>query len=248
MLYLVFAVAWVVLTVGTDVALRRRLRPMTRSLAGPSAAIMLTVLANLYAILVAFVIVQGWTSLRDAQAQVGHEATALTALFEDSHAFSAADATAVQQATVTYARSVLRDDWPSMKHNRGPSATTTKDYHAVVTTLQNVQVVGGNEPVLYNEAVARLNDAAAARRARLDAARGTLPTPLYLLLVGGGVAVVALAGVLDSQHRRAHLVVVSIVAVVISANLALVVSFDHPFSGSVHVSQRPLNEMLTTAR
>ena len=46
-----FAVAWVVLTVGTDVALRRRLRPTTRSLAGPSAAIMLTVLANLYAIL-----------------------------------------------------------------------------------------------------------------------------------------------------------------------------------------------------
>lgn len=60
--------------------------PTTRALTGPTAAIMLTVLANLYAILIAFVIVQGWSNLGEAQSQVSREATALSELFEHSHA------------------------------------------------------------------------------------------------------------------------------------------------------------------
>jgi hypothetical protein len=246
LLYFFFAVAWVTLTIAVDVAMRRRIHPTTRTLAGPTAAIMLTVLANLYAILIAFVIVQGWNNLGDAQAQVGKEATALSEMFEDSHALAPAAARRIQDATRAYARSVLDDDWTSMADDRRPSPVTTRAFHRLGETLQAVELEGSEQPVFYQEAVARLNDVDGARESRLDAARGTLPTPLYLLLIAGGTAVVVLAAVLDSRHRRTHLLIVSIVAAIIGCNLALVVSFDHPFSGGVHVTKQPIVEVLTS--
>jgi hypothetical protein len=245
-LYLLFATAWVGFTLVVDVAMRRRLHPTTRTLTGPTAAIMLTVLANLYAILIAFVIVQGWSNLGDAQAQVGREATALSEMFEDSHALPAPAATEIQDATRVYARSVLRDDWKSMADDRKPSPSTTRAFHELADTLRQVQLEGKDQPVFYQQAVARLNDVDGARQSRLDAARGTLPTPLYLLLVAGGAAVVVISAALDSRHRKGHLIIVSIVAAIIGCNLALVVSFDHPFSGGVHVTRQPIVEVLAS--
>lgn len=247
LLYVSFALAWTALTVGVDVVMRRRLGESTRASTGQTASTMLTVLATLYAILIAFVIVQGWSNLGDAQSQVGKEATALVEMFEDSHALPPTAARAIQSAERQYARSVLADDWSSMAHERKPDARTTAAFHHLFATVQAVRVEGRDEPAFYQEAVARLNDVAGARRARLDAARGTTPTPLYVLLIAGGVGVVLVAAVLDSRNRRAHLAIVSLVAVIIGLNLALVVSFDHPFSGSVHVTKEPIQEMLRTS-
>ncbi len=246
-LYVSFALAWAALTVVVDVVMRRRLGSTTRASTGPTAATMLTVLATLYAILIAFVIVQGWSNLGDAQSQVGKEATALVEMFEDTHALPPNAGHAIQTAERQYARSVLQDDWQSMAHDRKPSPVTTAAFHRLFDTVQSARAESRDEPAFYQEAVARLNDIAGARRARLDAARGTIPTPLYVLLIAGGVVVVIVAAVLDSRNRRAHLAIVGLVAMIIGLNLALIVSFDHPFTGSVHVTKEPIEEMLKTA-
>ena len=59
--------------------------------------------------------------------------------------------------------------------------------------------------------------------------------------------VVALACVLDSKHRQSHVIIVCSIAVVIGFMLAIVVSFDHPFTGSVAVSDRPIREFLVAS-
>jgi hypothetical protein len=246
LLYALFAAAWVGLVIVVDLLMRRRIRPETRALTNSTATSMLTVLATLYAILIAFVIVQGWSNLGDAQTQVGREATALGEMFEDSHALPPNAAAKIQAATRVYARSVLDDDWQAMADNRKPSLATTRAFHELAGTLRSVQLEGRDQPVFYQEAVARLNDVDGARQSRLDAARGTIPTPLYLLLIAGGVAVVVLAALLDSRHRRGHLMIVSIVAAIIGCTLALVVSFDHPFAGGVHVTNQPIRQVLSS--
>ena len=71
---------------------RRRMQDKTRTEAGRTAAIMLGVLANIYAVLIAFVIVQGWSNLQQAQTYVDAQATALTEIRENSKVLGPADA------------------------------------------------------------------------------------------------------------------------------------------------------------
>jgi len=79
----------------------------------------------------------------------------------------------------------------------------------------------------------------------VTASDGSLPVPLYVLLGIGGVVVIAMACTLESEHHRSHLLIVCMIAVIISFMLALVVDFDHPFSGAIQVTDRPVREFLT---
>ena len=66
-LYLGIAAAWLLITVVIEAGLRARVQGARREQTTRSATIMLGVLANIYAVLVAFVVVQSWANLQDAQ-------------------------------------------------------------------------------------------------------------------------------------------------------------------------------------
>ena len=104
---------------------------------------------------------------------------------------------------------------------------------------------GRSQQAFYDQTVEQLDRLVQARQSSVTASDGSLPLPLYILLGLGGVLVIALACTLESEQRRSHLLIVCTIAVVISFMLALVVSFDHPFSGNIAVTDRPIKEFLT---
>ncbi len=243
-LFLGFAAIGIGLTLTADLVFRRRMLDRTRTEAGRTAAIMLGVLANIYAVLIAFVIVQGWGNLQQAQTYVDSQATAMSEIRENSKVLGVHDATPIDIALKEYARSVVEDDLPSMEsHGRRSPATTLALQH-LYATVRQVTPRGSAEVAFYNQMVDRLDTIVVARQAAVTASEGSLPAPLYLLLGLGGVIVVALACVLDSKHRQSHVIIVCSIAVVIAFMLAIVVSFDHPFTGSIKVSDRPIVEFL----
>ncbi len=225
---------------------RRRLQDRTRTEAGRTAAIMLGVLANIYAVLIAFVIVQGWSNLQQAQTYVDSQATALSEIRENTKVLGVADAVPIDAASKAYARSVIRHDFPSMEKHGHRSPQTTVALQRLFATVRSVSPKGAAQTAFYNQTVDRLDTIVVARQAAVTASDGSLPAPLYLLLGLGGVVVVALACVLDSKHRRSHVIIVCSIAVVIAFMLAIVVSFDHPFTGSIAVSDRPIREFLAS--
>jgi Protein of unknown function (DUF4239) len=243
-LFLGFAAVGITLTLAADLIFRRRLKDNTRAEAGRTAAIMLGVLANIYAVLIAFVIVQGWGNLQQAQTYVDAQATAMTEIRENSQVLGAHDAKPINEALDAYARSVLRDDFPAMEQHGHRSPVTTAKLADLFATVRVVTPVGAAQTSFYNQMVDRLDNIVVARQAAVTASDGSLPAPLYLLLALGGIVVVALACVLDSKHRRSHVIIVCSIAVVIAFMLAIVVSFDHPFTGSIAVTERPIRQFL----
>ena len=93
-----FALIGIALTLVVDVVLRRRMEAKTRTEAGRTAAIMLGVLANIYAVLIAFVIVQGWGNLHEAQTFVDAQATAMTEIRENTKVLGPLDAKPIDQS------------------------------------------------------------------------------------------------------------------------------------------------------
>jgi hypothetical protein len=243
-LFLGFAAFGIGLTIAADLLFRRRLQDKTRTEASRTAAIMLGVLANIYAVLIAFVIVQGWSNLQQAQSYVDSQATALTEIRQNSKVLGAADSRPIDASLDRYAQSVLAYDFPSMERHGHRSPVTTAQLEALFRSVRMVTPRGPAQVAFYNQTVDRLDTIVSARQSAATASDGTLPAPLYLLLALGGIIVVGLACVLDSKHRRSHVIIVCSIAVVIAFMLAIVVSFDHPFTGNIAVSDRPIREFL----
>jgi hypothetical protein len=245
LLFLSFAAVAVVLTIIIDLFLRRRLEDRARSQMGRTSAIMLGVLANIYAVLIAFVIVQGWNDLQTAQSYVDAQATALTQIRQNSFVLNPGDAKQVDVALNRYARSVLRHDFPTMEKDGRRSPATTVALEHLFRTVRNADPRGRDQQDFYGQTVQQLDRLVQARQSSVTASDGSLPPPLYVLLGVGAVVVVGLACTLESEQRRSHLLIVCSIAIIISFMLALVVGFDHPFSGDISVTDRPIREFLT---
>ena len=52
---------------------------------------------------------------------------------------------------------------------------------------------------------------------------------------------------LDTQHRRWHLILTTALTILVALNLALVISLDRPFAGAATVSDAPLREGVPSA-
>jgi len=76
---------------------------------------MLGVVAALFGLLFAFVIVIAYQNFTDAQGNVSDEADALAAIVRDSRAFPQPERDDVRGAVGTYVRVVVDEEWPRMR-------------------------------------------------------------------------------------------------------------------------------------
>jgi hypothetical protein len=244
LLFLGIAAIGVGIVILADTVMRARLHAKSRAEAGRTAAVMLGVLANIYAVLIAFVIVQGWSNLQQAQGYVDAQATALTQIRENAKVLNSQDEGTINRALDAYARSVLTNDFPSMEENGTRSPVTTARLDALFTSVRLVKPEGHAQIAFYDQTVDRLDNIVEARQSAVTASDGSLPGPLYLLLAVGGIIVIVMACALNSEHRKSHLLIVGSIACVIGFMLAIVVSFDHPFTGSIAVNDRPIRTFI----
>ena len=65
---------------------------------------------------------------------------------------------------------------------------------------------------------------------------------LVVVILVTSVVLVAVVSVLDTQHRRWHLVLITGLTVLIAINFALIVTLNWPFDGAASISAAPLRE------
>ena len=63
---------------------------------------------------------------------------------------------------------------------------------------------------------------------------------MFFLVVVISLFVLGVATLLNTRERRAHVALLAVLAIVTALNLALIVALEHPFSGSISVSDEPL--------
>ena len=209
-------IAWLVvvfvgLTLGVVVLavwLIRRFVPATRE--GFDAEVssqMLGVVAALFGLLLAFIIVIQYQNFGDAEGNVTQEADALAAIVRDSDAFRGPGGERVRLAIGTYVRAVVDDEWPRMREGE-VSARAEDAVNGIYGALQAIEPRAGREAAFYDDAVRQLNEALVARRDRLEAASGGLPSLIAALIIVGSVVITGLRRsrripqLLVPRHRR----------------------------------------------
>jgi hypothetical protein len=246
-LFPIFIVVGLSLTYALDRLVRRYVAPETRERATHTAGVMLQVIATIYAILIAFVIVDEYTRLSDSQAQVSSKAAALAVIDANSFDLPRADGPRIRAATVAYARVALRSEIPHLTSSAERDPNADRSVARMFAAVQASEPRTADEQSAYEATLRALDTVVQTKAELLDAARPAVPPTLLWMMFGVGLGVMAIATLLDTKHRRSHLFIVATLGVVIWVTFALVVSLDYPFGGIVRVTDEPIRFFLAAA-
>ena len=243
-IFIIFGAIAIALTIAFDLVMRRCVKPETRQRASATASVTMQVTATIYAILIAFVIVDAYSQVRDSQGDVSSKAASLAVIYENSRGLPEPGATQVREAAIAYGRAVIDRGIPRLEASDDPDREADRQLEELFRTVQRLEPTTEAERAAYTASIRALDNVVATRAKLLDAARPTIPDELIFLLIAIGLVVMAVATLLDTQHRGSHLFILSALALVIWLTIALVISMDYPFSGLIRVTDSPIREFV----
>ena len=229
-------VAVSVLIAVTGLMLVQRLVPLRlRKEHNDVAGFIYAVLGVIYAVLIALVVIAVWEDFAAARDTVEREASELDDVFRLAHSLPEPEGRQLQELARSYARVVVDEEWALMAQARtSPRAWELLD--EMTLHFENVEVRTKAEQVRYAEALARMDELADARNARLVEAGEGIPTVLWGVLAVGGILVVGFAYLFGLENTLVHNLMVGALALLISSVLFTIGVLEYPFSGDVRVS------------
>jgi hypothetical protein len=210
---------------------------------------MLTMLGTAFAVLLAFITLAAFQTYNGAKSGAASEADAVLEMFRTAEFFGAHERDELRSDLVCYGRSVVSAEWPAM--GDGHSSPQVDAWIAAYRDLfARLDLASARARLGFQEVLQEARARTDGRQERLDEATPSVPTPLWLVLVLGGVVAIVLQ--LAMADRRERLAVqcgmIAGVAAIVAAGLLLVSFLDHPYeghTGSIQPTdmQRTLTEM-----
>ena len=233
---MVVAVGFTVAAVVLAVWVIRRTVPATREgFHAEISAPMLGVVAALFGLILAFVIIIAYQNFLDADANVSREADSLASVVRDSAAFPEPGGGNVRRAVGSYARAVVNDEWPLM-HEGHDSTLAKSGLNNIFAAFRTVKPRSHEQTAFYDDAVRQLNDALDARRNRVESASGGLPRDIVVLILVSSFVIVAYAVLVGSPSFWFHVLGPAAIAMVVAISLVVLVDLTYPFSGDVAIA------------
>jgi hypothetical protein len=201
-------------------------------------------LGVVYGVYLAFMIVVVWERFDQADTNTTAEAAHLLALWRDVAPLP--NGAAVQAHVVRFTNSIVHDDWPEIGRGRPESAATSRAFGELWQSMKVLQTdaTDARQSAWFEAAVGEMNDIALARTKRIMSGAGTLPVPMWLLLVGGGISMVAFTYLIGADNARVQMVATAILTALLCYSILMVAALEHPFAGDVSVSPEAFENVL----
>jgi uncharacterized membrane protein len=201
--------------------------------------------AVLYAVLLAFVVILGWETLSSAQATTYDEADQLANIYWIAHGVPAPAGPAVDKLCLDYAHTVINVEWPMM--DEGKSSPRVQDLmNQIRDDVFRFNPTDDRQEVLYEQAVESVNNLSGDRRDRLDAMSETVPEPIWVALIAGGIIMTGFCLLFGLKNRKVHILMVMGVAALVVISLLLIKNMQYPFSGDPHIGPTSFQVFLST--
>ncbi|GJG89511.1 hypothetical protein tb265_46920 [Gemmatimonadetes bacterium T265] len=238
-----FGTAQSVAAVATSVALAVCLLLVARRVRGPSAGRAASdaagwhvgLIGTSYAVIVAFMLAQVWTSFGAAAQNAAIEATSLASLFRVAEGLPAAERRQLQSLCREYATVAITKEWPAMTHD-SLSPAGFPVVQQMWTTLLRTDVRPGLEQTSLQQAIETLTRMTEHRRIRQLQSRSRIPAILWTILIVGGVATIVASCTYAVDDLRLSAFQVVTLSLLIALMLVAIADIDRPFDGPVHVS------------
>jgi hypothetical protein len=190
----------------------------------------------LVALVLAFVLVQTFSSYEDASDAADDEASAVSTEAVAAALLPSPTGPDLVGLLRCYARAVTGPGWASLETTRHTSSISSDADGRVAAAVARAQQAGTDD-TLVAEVVAAERGRAAARRVRLAEAAPSVPAIVTALLIGCVAITVASTAAFASRGIRPSLrwTLLGITAVIFTASLLVILDLDRPFGGVARI-------------
>jgi len=241
---IVFICLCVMLTSGCVVAVRRIVSHETLAAHNDVAGFVYATTGVTYAVILAFVVIAVWEGYNSAKQISDEEANSLGVMIRLANGFPEPARQDVQQGALAYAQAAVEEEWPAMAHRKAPSPETSAALDHLFQVYERPDIVASVNATQYQESLSELSDVSAARRERIVASQGGLPSIMWVVLAAGATSLVGLAFLFGVEDMRSQLAILSGLVIVVSLMLFVVYALNDPFTGGVRVHPDALELVL----
>jgi ABC-type multidrug transport system fused ATPase/permease subunit len=207
----------------------------SQTIAGVAAMVM-----TIFALVLAFVIVNLYSSYNSAVNNVAAEATSLTELVQDTDELPPPVRRRINRAVAQYVVEVREREFERLRNGRADPRSPQLLYN-IFHAVQSYSPVTTAQQEFYSAATQQLHTIVGERENRLDAAETTIPEPLLELMILFAVLTLAMSLLIKTHRASVDIAIVVTLAIVVSAGLLTAVILQYPFSGSIAVTSDPFN-------
>ncbi|AUG78025.1 hypothetical protein CFP65_3221 [Kitasatospora sp. MMS16-BH015] len=184
----------------------------------------------LYAVLLAFVVIAVWENNDKARQTTFKEADSLAGVYWISRQLPAPLGPDLEKQTLAYANLVKDKEWELMSsHQSSPEATDL--IYKIRSDVFSFNPTTAQQQVLYEHAVANLENLASERRARLNQIDDEVPPLLWDALIAGAALTVGFTFLFGLSNTLSHTLMVLAMSGLVVISLLVIKEMDFPFRG-----------------
>lgn len=200
-------------------------------------------LGAVYAVLLAFVVVNVWQSFDKANSNVQLEANYLADIYSNSEAFSPDFRQKVNVLLRQYQQAIINYEWKAVaKGEASPEAE--KIMRQIGSLYTTYQPRNPTEQSFFDESVRKLNSFRELRRQRLMDSRTGVHPLLWCVLIIGAFSVISFTFLFGAENVKAQIVMGILLSLTISLILYTILLLDFPFTGGISISVEPFKQVL----
>ena len=204
----------------------------------------LTCVGLVYGALLGFTIVVAWEQFSSAEANVSNEASTLTTMYRQTVGMPVPEQTRLRQLLRNYTTAVAGPEWEKAVRSGGGAEGARDALNEMYRVLGIDQSNVESNPI-SQRFLDKVDTLASERNQRILDTKPRIPGLLWTGLLFGGIVLVALGGFINLGSKRAHLLLLSAVAVLLGLLLFVVFWLDHPFGNQSGVTSEPFEQSLT---
>jgi Protein of unknown function (DUF4239) len=208
------------------------------------------IVAVVYAVLIAFIVVDVFETFAKGDEIATAEANQLSNLLLDSAGLPPQMAEAVRSDLNTYIDMVVRSEWPSQRAGKLSDAVFEPGWTVLAhlsARLAAFEPATMGQNVNKGEMLHAMNDLIKARRSRIIAAGEHLPDVVWQILLLAGAVAVGYTYLFGAHSFRIHMAITGLIAATIALVFVLIIALDYPFRGEVSVGDDAFVSVKATA-
>lgn len=199
------------------------------------AGYLLSVIGTLYAVLLAFVVVDAQSNVQQARQTAESEANSVADLFHYAGWLPPEVRQKVRSLCLEYVTAVIDEEWNAMEEFRH-SARAATDLHSLWDAVRRYEPQTQAQQAAYSSILAELGTLGDCRRNRLLANQNGVSPLLWGVLVVGGVLTIVFTYFFGLDNLAAQILMTALVAITLSLNIFLVAAYTYPFAGAFKVT------------
>jgi Protein of unknown function (DUF4239) len=190
---------------------------------------------GLYGLTLGLISVGAWENFGEASAAASDEAAVIASLYRDFSSFPEPKRSELRASLKEYTRYVIEEAWPLQQQGKIPIGGTDR-IDQLQQVLYTFETTSGTQQAIHQESMRAFNRLVETRRKRLYSVTSSLPAPVWMVALFGGLTTLVLSWIFDVKSVRAHVMLAGLYASIIGMLIFLMAAMDNPFRGEFSVT------------